>query len=652
MQKTLIAVLLAGLGASAMAAGGYTGLGTESVSQETLSRYRPQPIDSALSRRIQFMLDVRGAGGGMLSPDGKRLYYTSTLTGTPQVWRMDQPMGYPIQMTGGEDRTHLAGITADGKWLVILRDRNGEENPGLYLQPALGGPLVEIQHKPKVQTSYQFSTDDSRFIYYTANDETPDSYTVYRYDLNSRSKEKLFSQKGHWSISDHQPDGTLLLTKSLSNSISEHYEWDPKTNQLTPLLGQNEQVDYSVAYGPTAGELIVQTNKFGEFQRLYRYRDGKFTPLSPELKWDIDGFSLDKQRKRLYYAVNEGGYTKSYVLDAKSGQPLALPKLPQADHISLSPADRSGRYANVGIDTATSPSTTYMLDWKTGKLIQWRLSSSPEVDTSRFAVASLEYYPARDGTKIPMFVRRPAKCDPAPCPVIVDFHGGPEGQSTAGFSAYNQLFVDAGFIHVEPNVRGSSGYGKTWLDADNGAKRLQVVSDIEDAARFIRANWGANGKAPKIGITGGSYGGYATLAGMTMFAGSYDAGVAAVAPSNLLTFLENTAPYRRAIRIAEYGDPVKDRDALIALSPINHLDKLKAPLLIIQGATDPRVPVGEAVQMHEAAKNKGLDSELILFADEGHGFSKRSNRVLSIGHTLRFFETHLKGAQTATAAAK
>ena len=226
--------------------------------------------------------------------------------------------------------------------------------------------------------------------------------------------------------------------------------------------------------------------------------------------------------------------------------------------------------------------------------------------------------------------------------MLVHFHGGPEGQSVPGFSTYAQIFVDAGFVFVEPNVRGSDGYGKAWLHADDGPKRLQVVSDIEDASKYVRSAWAHEGKAPKVGIMGGSYGGYSTLVGMTRFAGAYDAGVANVGMSNLLTFLLNTAPYRRALRASEYGDPEKDRAALVELSPITHIDKLSAPLLLIQGASDPRVPVGEAIQMHDALEKRGVPTKLMVFADEGHGTQKRENKVMEIGHTLSFFERHLK----------
>jgi dipeptidyl aminopeptidase/acylaminoacyl peptidase len=281
-------------------------------------------------------------------------------------------------------------------------------------------------------------------------------------------------------------------------------------------------------------------------------------------------------------------------------------------------------------------------DWNARKLTQWVLPSTPEIDTRRFAQATLEHYPARDGTPIPMFVRRPERCE-EPCPVVVHFHGGPEGQSVPGFSTLAQLFVDAGFVYAEPNVRGSDGYGKTWFHADDGAGRLRVITDIEDCALHIRKAWAVGGKAPKLGVFGGSYGGYSVLMAMSMFAGAYDAGVSIVGIGNLLTFLRNTAPYRRMLRITEYGDPETEQDMLLKLSPTTYIDRVKAPLLLIQGATDPRVPVGEAVQLHDALKSRGVPVRMVIFPDEGHGSQKRDNRVIEVGNALDFFEVHLRG---------
>jgi dipeptidyl aminopeptidase/acylaminoacyl peptidase len=399
----------------------------------------------------------------------------------------------------------------------------------------------------------------------------------------------------------------------------------------------------------------VSTPKFGDFRRLYRARPkGKaleqadVTAITPEAKHDVSSFHLDRPRKVLYYTTNEGGYTRLHILDGKTFAPkkiAALAAVAKEDHVSFGATSWDGRYAVVDATSARNPTTSYILDWQTQKLTPWVTPSTPEIDTTKFAVPTLESYPARDGTQIPMFVRRPESCAQAadPCPVIVRFHGGPESQTKAGFSTYAQIFVDAGFIWVEPNVRGSDGYGKAWLAADNGPKRLDVITDIEDAAKHVRTAFAKNGKAPKVGVMGGSYGGYSTLMAMTKFAGAYDAGVANVGMSNLLTFLLNTAPYRRALRATEYGDPEKDKDALLQLSPITYIDKVNAPLLLIQGASDPRVPVGEAIQMHAALEKRGATTKMIVFPDEGHGTQKRENKVLEIGHTLDWFEVHLKG---------
>jgi dipeptidyl aminopeptidase/acylaminoacyl peptidase len=340
--------------------------------------------------------------------------------------------------------------------------------------------------------------------------------------------------------------------------------------------------------------------------------------------------------------VNEKGYSRPYALDAKSFKEVKLPKLPPADQVTYGFTSRDGRFTSIKVDTGTAPPESYVINWTSGQLVKWHSPSAPEVDVSKFVRATLEEYPARDGTKIPMFVRRPASCD-KPCPVVVMFHGGPEAQALPGFFTGVQLMVSAGFTVVEPNVRGSDGYGRTWLHADDGAKRLAIITDIEDVAKYVKEKWAEGGKSPKVGVAGGSYGGYSALVAMTMFAGAYDAGAAVVGISNLHTFLMNTAPYRRALRISEYGDPEKDKEALMKLSPITYIDKVKSPLLIIQGATDPRVPAGESIQIKSALDAKKIPSELIIFPDEGHGAQKRENQVLQIGHMVRFFEEHLLG---------
>ncbi len=626
---------------------GYTGLGAESVTPEIIARFAPAPLPPEVSRRIQAMLDVRAAGTGYLTRDGKRMYATSTITGTAQVWRQDGPLAFPIQLTGGEDRTSVVGLSPDDRFLVVARDVGGQENPGLYLQAADGGALRVILHQPKVQASLQYITDDSRALYYTANDVDPGSYAIYRFDVATGARTRVFDTPGLWRIADRRAtrDGDeWLLIKALGNTHQEVYRYALATKTLTPLLGQGQAEQYDVSFGPTPGELFVRTNQPSDYQRIYRRTvDGSLTPITPELRHDVAAMMIDEARTRLYYVVNQDGFLRLHALDARTLRPVALPPL-SADNVRFSSVSRDGRYLQLTIDGARQPPTSLVWDWKTRRATTWRLPMTPEIDVGTFAPVTLETYPARDGTPIPMLVRRPAACATAatPCPVVVDFHGGPESQSLAGFGAAAQLFVDAGFVFVEPNVRGSSGYGKAWLHADDGAKRKDVITDIEDAARHIRTAWAKGGVAPRIGVMGGSYGGYATLMAMTYFAGAYDAGVAEVGISNLVTFIQNTAPYRRILRMSEYGDPAQLGDVMRELSPTTHVDKLVAPLLVIQGVNDPRVPVGEALQFYRAMEARQVPGGLILFADEGHGTSKRGNQVLARGHTLAFFERHLK----------
>ncbi|MBP8805510.1 MAG: prolyl oligopeptidase family serine peptidase [Kofleriaceae bacterium] len=633
--------------AASPTAPGYTGLGADSVTPEIIARFAAAPLPPEVSRRIQAMLDVRAAGTGYLTRDGKRMYATSAITGTAQVWRQDGPLAFPVQLTGGEDRTTVVGLSPDDRFLVVARDVGGEENPGLYLQDADGGALRVILHQPKVQASLQYITDDSRALYYTANDVDPGSYAIYRFDVATGARTRVFDTPGLWRITDRRATGAgdeWLLTKALGNTHQEIYRYAVATKTLTPVVGQGQTEQYDVAFGPRPGELFVRTNQPSDYQRIYRRTaDGALVPVTPELRHDITGMVIDEARTRLYYVVNQDGFLRLHALDARTLKPLALPTL-AGDNQRFASVSRDGRYVQLTVDGARLPPTSVVWDWKTRRATTWRLPMTPEIDVGSFAPVALETYPARDGTPIPMLVRRPAACATAatPCPVVVDFHGGPESQSLAGFDASAQLFVDAGFVFVEPNVRGSSGYGKAWLHADDGARRKDVVTDIEDAARYIRTAWAKGGVAPRIGVMGGSYGGYATLMAMTYFAGAYDAGVATVGISNLVTFIQNTAPYRRILRMSEYGDPAQLGDVMRELSPTTHVDKLVAPLLVIQGVNDPRVPVGEALQFYRAMEARQVPGGLILFADEGHGTSKRGNQVLARGHTLAFFERHLK----------
>jgi dipeptidyl aminopeptidase/acylaminoacyl peptidase len=620
----------------------YQGHGAASLDPAVLEKFRPRPLQSALSRKLQALMDLRAPQTGELSPNGKQLYFSWSISGVPQLWMLKGPDRFPAQLTGGEDRTTLEAITPDGAQLIVARDRKGEENPGLYVQPATGGELVAIQHIEGVQTLFEKLSDDGKTLFFSSNDKDRATYTVYRYALDTREKTVAFeSEPGLWHIADTKRDGRLLVRKETGSMWAEYFEWRPATRTLAPLFGQNEHEDYVAMYGANDDELIVLTNKLGEYRQLYRFAAGQLTPLLAPIQFDVERFSIDRARKRIVYNVNERGYTRLYALDAKSGKPVSLPRLPEADHVRFGASTPDARFTTIAIDDGRHPLQSYVLDWQTLALTRWHMPSTPEIDTERFSRAELTSYPAHDGTAIPAFVRAPERCKRELCPVVVDFHGGPESQTRAGFELSSQAFVDAGFVMVKPNVRGSDGYGKTWLHADDGPKRLDVITDIEDAAKWARTHFAVGDKKPKVGIFGGSYGGYSVLMGMSRFAGAYDAGVDVVGISDLRTFLKNTAPYRRILRISEYGDPERDAEALKQLSPMTYVDRVRAPLLIEQGASDPRVPAGEAIQIYEHLIQRNIESGLTIYPDEGHSLQKRQNIVLMLGHAIEFFQRHL-----------
>jgi len=633
----------------------YSGHGMDSVPAETLKKFAPPSLDAIMANKLKKIFDVTSPGMGMLSPDKKTLYFTWRVTGISQVWKIDGPKSFPVQLTSGNDAVSINEVAPNGKFLIISKDLNGQETPGLFKLDLKTGFIDELYRKAKVQAGFSFITDDSANMYFTANDKNPDSYSVYKMNLTDKSIETIYDGKGAWYVADQKNNGQkLLLVKYNGAKINEYYDFDSNTKVLKPVIGQNENEEYEVMYSANENEFLVLSNKASDFKRLYLFllAKNKLKVLTPEIKYEVSGFSIDNKKSRIIYSLNREGYSEIGVLNAKTLKPIRLPQLPvikgaSVDHIFNGATTRDGQVTMFGVITSKAPRLGYSFNWQSNKFTQWVLPSAPEVDLALFVVSELMNYEARDKTKIPMFVRFPEKCKPSAinhkiCPVVVHFHGGPEAQSQPGFSTMAQSFINEGFIFVEPNVRGSDGYGKKWVNMDNGPLRENVITDIEDAAIWIKKNWqNQDGTSPKVGVMGWSYGGYSALMAMTRFSGTYEAGVALVGMSNLVSFLNNTAPYRRVLRISEYGDPIKDKDALMKLSAVSYVDQVKAPLMIIQGANDPRVPVGEALQIHETLTRKKIPSQLIVFADEGHGSAKKENQVLEIGHTIEFFKKHL-----------
>ena len=344
-----------------LAVADYTGLGTESVSAETLKKFAPPALNPLMANKLKKMFDVTSPGMGVLSPDKKTLYFTWRVTGISQVWKIDGPKAFPVQLTSGNDAVTISEVAPNGKFLIISKDLNGQENPGLFKLDLATGFIEELFRKPKVQAGFSFITDDSSTFYFTANDKAPDSYSVYKMKLADKSIETIYDGKGPWYVADQKNNGqNILLVKYSGAKQNEYFDFDAKTKTLTPVIGQDEKEEYDVAYSVKPNQYLVLSNKTTDFKRLYLLADSKMKALTPEMKSEVSGFTIDHKQTRIIYSMNREGYTEVGVLDARTFKPIAVPKLPsvkgaRVDHLFNGITTRDGQTTMFGVVTSKAP---------------------------------------------------------------------------------------------------------------------------------------------------------------------------------------------------------------------------------------------------------------------------------------------------------
>jgi dipeptidyl aminopeptidase/acylaminoacyl peptidase len=373
----------------------------------------------------------------------------------------------------------------------------------------------------------------------------------------------------------------------------------------------------------------MTTDLGSEFKQLARYdlATRQTTPLTAHIPWDVEELELSDDGTRLAFVTKEDGIARVHVLDTATGQELPAPALPAGQIGGLTFRDGTHELGFT-LSSARSPADAYSFDLESGRLERWTESETAGLDPATFAEPELIHYPTFDGRTIPAFVYRPAEGKfPGRRPVLIDIHGGPESQFQPGFlGKANYLINNMGLVLIFPNVRGSAGYGKSYLRLDNGKLREHAVQDIGALLDWIASQSGLD--AQRVGVIGGSYGGFMSLATQTHYNDRIKAGIDIVGISNFVTMLQNTSNYRRDLRRAEYGD---ERDPsmsayLESIAPLNHAAKIKTPLLVAAGQNDPRVPVTESEQMVAAVRRNGVPVWYVVAKDEGHGFAKRPNQ--------------------------
>jgi dipeptidyl aminopeptidase/acylaminoacyl peptidase len=612
---------------------------------------------------IRSYLEIRTASPSSWAPDDGRLLISSDLPGTHQVHRLDlddvevlpQRAEELVPLTAFEEPIGAGYLPvdpegSDGHRMLLATDRGGNERHQLYTasdepsapfqSPDDLAPLVIDEdhiHRPGGVTR------DGRFLAYATNRGDGVAFDTWVRDLVSGEERCVFATGGWTGPGGFSPDGRYLAVTEVTTKAGDNRVFLIDLDKIGstddgPIGRDHEAVvelaphDDSAAVGtpswlPDSSAFFFSTDVGREFTAIARGTpDGRWEYVVDK-DWS-SGCGVDWAGRHLLVTWNDDGISRAELRDPHSLEVTAEVELPGngvADGYRFS---RDGRYLAFSFTSPLIPGDAWRFDTDTATLE--RLTVSPcEVDEATFVDAELIRFPSFDGLEIPAFVFRPARDDTPrdgrPLPVVVMIHGGPEAQYRPAFSPITQYLVAQGFAVVAPNVRGSTGYGRSYQHLDDVEKRLDSVADLAALHDWLGTREDLD--MDRAALYGGSYGGYMVLAGLAFQPELWAAGVDIVGISDLVTFLENTSPWRRAFREREYGSLEHDRDVLEAASPINRVEDMRAPLFIVHGANDPRVPLSEAEQIHEVLTEHGIRTELRVYHDEGHGLAKLANRI-------------------------
>ncbi|MGV8922837.1 MAG: prolyl oligopeptidase family serine peptidase [Thermomonas sp.] len=620
-------------------------------------------IPAALVDQLNRYQNTRGAGVAGWTRDGCLLISTR-FAETAQVHRVCQPLGMREQLTFYPEP--VAGITpaptkAPQDGFVFAKDKGGDEFAQLYWFDTASRSTTLLTDGSRSQNGGAVLNRDGSLMAYASTARNGTDRDVWIRDTRTGAARVLVTAGGSWGAMDFSPDSKeLLVMRYVSAAESHPGVVDVASGKLTlfPVDGgkaafggfafaPDGKAVYYISDEPLLGKNSQSTPQ--EFQSL-RFHDpetGRLDVLSADIPWDVEDFSIADDGRHLAFVSNEDGISKLHVLALPSHREIKLPALPLGVIGGLAFSPDGGRLA-LTLNSATSPSDVQVIDLAKSTATRWTASEVGGLDASKFIAPTLVRYPTFDKVgdatrSIPAFFYKPATpAKNGKYPVVINIHGGPEGQSFPSFNPTAQFMAnELGVAMLVPNVRGSSGYGKTYLSLDNADKREDSVKDIGALLEWIATQPDLD--ASRVGVIGGSYGGYMVLASLTHYSDRIRAGVDIVGISHFGTFLQNTESYRRDLRRAEYGD---ERDPAMAavferISPLNNAARIKAPLFVAQGRNDPRVPWTEAEQIVKAVRGNGQPVWYLLYADEGHGFRKKANSDYYNAATILFWQQYL-----------
>ncbi|MGH2447458.1 MAG: S9 family peptidase [Chloroflexota bacterium] len=581
-------------------------------------------------------LSAQTTSGPSFSPDGSQVAFLADITGVPQVWRIPADGGWPEQLTFSSERVMRAQYAHHRPEIVFGLDSGGNEREQLYLWR--DGLISDLAVDPKAIHTFGAISPNDDWIAYSDNSRDPAWFDVYVVGMDGNNRRCVYQQDGSNFVTDWSPDGRYLLIRRQTGALdTDLYLLDLTTQKAAYLTPHDPPVSYNQAvFSPDGQSIYLLTDQGSEFNRLARMdlEGHGLEMLNPD-DADTDWLALCRETGGLALVRNHDGYGSLSIGSIENpsvGQPVD--DLPRGVVLQPSWSADGSTLAFVFTDPSLNPNIWL---WDQGSGAR-RLTFVPAggVPADTFVSPELIEYESFDGRQIPGFLFMPANVSNPP--VVFHVHGGPEGQALPAFSPVDQYLLSRGFAVFVPNVRGSSGYGRTYTHLDDVEKRMDSVADLKAAAGWFRAS--ARVDANRLAVMGGSYGGFMVLAAITSYPDLWRAAVDIVGIANLETFLQNTSPYRRHWRIPEYGDPEKDRELLREISPIHRVDRIECPLLVIHGDNDPRVPLNEAEQIVSAVASR-LPVEFLHFPDEGHGVVKLKNKLVAYQLVADFLEKFL-----------
>ena len=603
---------------------------------------------------IDRYLNIRTAVGATFGPDGERLCVRLDTTGTPQVWSLTEPGAWPTQHTFCDERVTSATMSPERDELIFGKDVGGNERVQLHRLDFDDGTITDLTQHPDAKHRWGgWSHDGDRFAF-TSNRRDKSVFDVYTQprDEVGDDAERVAEGDGWLSLGGWSPDDSrLLVVRSYSGFDQDLSVLDLDSGERTHLTPHDGDVRYrSASWGPDGENIYLVTDRATDTLRLERLNiDSKeFSVVETEGRdhhaddeWNVGGFAIDEDSRHVVYGRNVGGYTKltaGELVAADRIDPFPEPELPDGVAGGISFGPDSDRIA-LTVNSRTRNANIHVVNLRSGDSEQWTHAGTAGIGRESFVAPEAISYPTFDDRTIPAFFSLPDDTAAGETPVIVDIHGGPESQRRPSFSGVKQYLLANGYAVFEPNVRGSAGYGKEYASLDDVDKRMDSVADIEAAVEWLADHPAVD--TDRVVAMGGSYGGFMVLAAMTEYPDLWAAGIDIVGIADFVTFLENTGEWRRELREAEYGSLDEDRDLLESISPINRIDAIDAPLFVLHGENDPRVPVGEAEQIVEAAREQEVPVRKLIFEDEGHGFSKLENRIEAYRGIVDFLEEHV-----------